>query len=65
MKNNTADISIITLHELAALASAVLEKIDNIHALPDSRDYLGDAEALAMLLHTMLEQEAERAMSQM
>ena len=65
MKNNNAEISVFTLHELAALASAVLEKIDNIHALPDSRDYLGDAEALAMLLHTMLAQEAERAMSQM
>lgn len=65
MKNETAEISIITLHELAALASAVSEKIDNIHALPDSRDYLGDAEALAMLLHTMLEQEAEKAMSQL
>lgn len=65
MKNNNAEISVFTLHELAALASAVLDKIDNIHALPDSRDYLGDAEALAMLLHTMLAQEAERAMSQM
>ena len=65
MKNNSTEISVITLHELAALASAVLDKIDNIHALPDSRDYLGDAEALAMLLHTMLAQEAERAMSQM
>ena len=65
MKNNSTEISVITLHELAALASAVLDKIDNIHALPDSRDYLGDAEALAMLLHTLLAQEAERAMSQM
>lgn len=65
MKNNNAEISIVTLHELAALASAVLDKIDNIHALPDSRDYLGDAEALAMLLHTMLAQEAEKAMSQL
>lgn len=65
MKNNTTEISIITLHELAALASAVLDKIDNIHALPDSRDYLGDAEALAMLLRELLEQEAEKAMSQL
>ena len=65
MKNDTTEISVFTLHELAALASAVLDKIDNIHALPDSRDYLGDAEALAMLLHTMLEQEAEKAMSQL
>ena len=64
MKNNTAEISIITLHELAALASAVLEKIDNIHALPDSREYLGDAEALAMLLHNLLQREAENAMLQ-
>lgn len=64
MKNNNAEISIITLHELAALASAVLDKIDNIHALPDSREYLGDAEALAMLLHTMLEEEALKAISQ-
>lgn len=63
MKNDTTEISIMTLHELAALASAVSEKIDNIHALPDSREYLGDAEALAMLLHTMLEQEAEKAMA--
>lgn len=63
MKNDTTEISVMTLHELAALASAVSEKIDNIHALPDSRDYLGDAEALAMLLHTMLEQEAEKAMA--
>ena len=65
MKNNSTEISVITLHELAALASAVLDKIDNIHALPDSRDYLGDAEALAMLLHTMLEGEAEKAMSRL
>ena len=64
MKNNSTEISVITLHELAALASAVLDKIDNIHALPDSRDYLGDAEALAMLLHTMLEEEALKAISQ-
>ena len=65
MKTDTTEISVFTPHELAALASAVLDKIDNIHALPDSRDYLGDAEALAMLLHTMLEQEAEKAMSQL
>ena len=64
MKNNTAEISIITLHELAALASAVLEKIDNIHALPDSREYLGEDEDLAMLLHNLLQREAENAMLQ-
>lgn len=64
MKNNNAEISVFTLHELAALASAVLEKIDNIHALPDSREYLGDAEALAMLLHNLLQREAENAMLQ-
>lgn len=64
MKNNSTEISIITLHELAALASAVLDKIDNIHALPDSREYLGDAEALAMLLHNLLQREAENAMLQ-
>ena len=64
MKNNSTEISIIPLHELAALASAVLDKIDNIHALPDSREYLGDAEALAMLLHNLLQREAENAMLQ-
>lgn len=62
MKKETAEISIITLHELAALASAVSDKIDNIHALPDSRDCLGDAEALAMLLHNLLQAEADKAM---
>ena len=62
MKNETAEIAITRLYELAALASAVLDKIDNIHALPDSREYLGDAEALAMLLHNLLQQEADKAM---
>lgn len=62
MKNDIAEISVMTLHELAALASAVLDKIDNIHALPDSREYLGDAEALAMLLHNLLQAEAMEAM---
>lgn len=64
MKNNTTEISVMTLHELAALASAVLDKIDSIHALPDSRDCLGNAEALAMLLCTLLQKEAEKAMLQ-
>lgn len=62
-KNESKAIDATKLFELAALASAIVDKVNSVHAMMDSVEDLGNAESLAELLYNLLRQEAENAMA--
>ena len=55
------EIESMRIYELSALADAILDKIESIHAKTDSLDDLGVAIGLSCLLSEMLKEETKKA----